>query len=90
MDGGGSSSDLRGGRAGVSARRGGARDGQRGCCRHREEGRATRGEGEQEVEAAHCTAAAGGRNCISGRTEQGSRRGSEEEDERGERSRTQV
>jgi hypothetical protein len=30
MDGDGSSSDLRGGHAGVSARRGGARDGQRG------------------------------------------------------------
>jgi hypothetical protein len=49
MDGDRSSSDLRVSRAGVAAQRGGAKDGQRGCCRHREEGRATRGEGEQEV-----------------------------------------
>jgi hypothetical protein len=81
---------LRGGHAGVSARRGGARDGQRGYCRHREEGRATRGEGEQEVAGGAQHGGGRGRNCISGRTKQGRRRGSEEEDERGKRPRTRV
>jgi hypothetical protein len=56
----------------------------------RRKGQATRGEGEQEVEAAHCTAAAGEKNCGDGRIRAGEQEGSEEGDERGKRSRTHM
>jgi hypothetical protein len=86
----GSSSEMRGGHAGVSADVEEQETASEGKSRHQEEGRATRGEGEQEVEAAHCTASAGGMHCSGSRTEQWSRRGQRKEKRGEKRSRTQV
>jgi hypothetical protein len=86
----GSSSEMRGGHAGVSADVEEQETASEGKSRHQEENRATHGEGEQEVEAAHCTAAAGGMHCSGGRTEQWSSRAQRKEKRGGKRSRTQV
>jgi hypothetical protein len=58
----GSSSEVRGGYAGVSVDVEKQGTDSKGKSRTRKKSQATRGEGEQEVEAAlaHCTAAAGG------------------------------
>jgi hypothetical protein len=90
MDGDGSSSDLRGGQAGVCADvegRGVASEGDAGTGRRagRRVERASR-----RWRAALCTAAAGGRNCSGGRSRAGEQEGSEEEDERGKRPRTHM
>jgi hypothetical protein len=74
----GSSSEVRGGHAGVSAnveRRGMASEGDVGIGR---KGRATRGEGEQEVEGGALHGGGRGRHYTGGRNRAGEQEGSEE------------
>jgi hypothetical protein len=82
----GSSSEVRGDRAGVSAEGWPARGKQApGGRAGRRVERASR-----RWRAALCTAAAGGRSCSGGRSRAGEQEGSEEGDERGKRPRTHM